>query len=128
MKTFNCIRLLQVRLNPAICAFSVEWGKFLGYIVSQRGIEDDPEKLEVIEGMRSSTCHKEVRSLNAWLATLNRFLTKLGDKPLPFFQVLKANLKFEWNLECEKEFQGLKQHLKTLPPLAKPAKGDALSL
>lgn len=56
---FECMRLHQVHLNPAKCAFHVQSGKFLGYMVSQRGIEVNRENLEANEGMRSPTYHRE---------------------------------------------------------------------
>ena len=95
-------------------------------MVSQRGIEVNPEKLQAIEDMRSPTCHREVQALNGRLAALGRFLAKSADKSLPFFEVLRANKKFEWTNKCEEAFQALKQHLRTLPPLAKPNPGDKL--
>lgn len=84
-KTFECMRLYQVRMNPSRCAFVVEYRKFWGYMVSHREIEVKPEKLEDIEQMKSPTFHKEVQILNGRLAALNRFLVKFGDKSIPFF-------------------------------------------
>lgn len=78
--------------------------------------------------MKNPTCHKEVHNLNGILVVVSRFLAKSGDKSFPFFDVLRDNKKFEWTLGCEEAFQDLKKHLRTLPPLAKPAKGDALFL
>lgn len=73
-QTFEHIRLHQVCLNPAKCAFGVQSGKILGYMVRPRGIELNPEKLEAIKGMKSLTFHREVQSLNGRLASLIRFL------------------------------------------------------
>lgn len=97
-------------------------------MVSQRCIEVNLEKLVVIEVMKRLTLHKEVQILNGRLTTLICFLARVGDKSLPFFQVLRANRKCKWTPECEKAFQYLKQHLRTLPPLAKSSKDDVLSL
>ena len=94
-KTFQRMREHQVRLNPTKCAFGVHSGKFLGFMVSQRGIEVNPEKLQAIEDMRSPTCHREVQALTGRLAALGRFLAKSADKSLPFFEVLRANKEFE---------------------------------
>lgn len=88
----------------------------------------NPKNLESIEGMNSSTCNIEVQSLNGKLAALNSFLANSRDTSLPLFQVLRAYRNFERTPKCEKMFQDLKQHLRTLPPLAKPTKGNALSL
>lgn len=83
--TFERMRLHQVRLNQTKCAYDVQYDKFLGYMVSQRRIEVNLEKLEAIEKMKSLTCHKEVPNFNGRLASLSRFLAKAGDKSLPFF-------------------------------------------
>lgn len=85
------MRLHQVRIDLAKCAFGMPLGKFLGYMVSQRGIELNPEKLEAIKGMKSQTCHRVVQCLNGRLTTLNRLLAKSRDKSLAFFRVLRAN-------------------------------------
>ena len=127
-EAFQCMRIHQVRLNPAKCAFGVEAGKFLGFMVSQRGIEANPEKIEAIEQMKSPGNHREVQRLNGRLAALERFLARTGDKHLPFFKILRANKKFEWTPECEAALQDLKKHLKTLPALATPLPNDMLYL
>lgn len=127
-KTFDRTRLHQVSLNLSKCTFGVQFGKFLGYMISPKGIELNPEKLDAIERIRSPTCHKKVQSLNSRLVSLNRFLAKYGDNSFPFFEVLRANKKFEWMPECEEAFQNLKQNLMTLLPLAKPVKGDTIFL
>lgn len=62
-KTFECMRLHQVCFNTAKCAFGIQSSKFLGYMVCQRGIEVNPEKLEAVEGMKCTTCYKEFQSL-----------------------------------------------------------------
>lgn len=125
-KTFERMKLHQVRLNSAKCAFGVQSMKFLGYMVSQRGLEVNLERLNAFEGIKNPTCHTEVQNLNGRLMTLNRFFAKARDKSLPLFQVLRAPKKFEWTSECDEAFQDLKEHLLTVPPLAKPEKGDAL--
>lgn len=93
--TFECMRLHKVRLNPVKRAFGVQSGQFIGYMVSQRGIKVNLETLESIEGMYSSTCHREVQSLNGILTTLSHILSKSGDKSLIFFEVLQVNKQFE---------------------------------
>lgn len=98
----------------------------MGYMVSHRGIELNPEKLDTIERMKSPTYHKEVQSLNERLTMLSRFLTKSGDKPLPFFQVLLVNKKLNGRLSM-RSIQSLKQYLRMLPPLPKPSNDNALS-
>jgi len=70
-KTFNLLRHYEVKLNPEKYTFEVASGKFLGYLVIQRGIKTDPDQISVILNMRSPTCIKEVLMLNGHLAALN---------------------------------------------------------
>ncbi|XP_022845288.1 uncharacterized protein LOC111368282 [Olea europaea var. sylvestris] len=65
--TFQILRRYRMRLNPFKCAFGVAFGKFLGYMVNQRGIEANPEKIEVLCKMRSPQKLKEVQSLTRGL-------------------------------------------------------------
>lgn len=83
-RAFARMRFHNVRLNPSKCAFGVKLGNFLCFIVSQRGIEINPEKLNTFKKMRSPTCHKEVQCLNGCLAALGRFLSKTQEKSFVF--------------------------------------------
>ena len=72
--------------------------KFLGFMVLQRGIEPNPDKISAIVEMALLRNVKEVQSLNGKIATLNRFVLRATDKCLPFFRTLKK--PFEWTTEC----------------------------
>ena len=87
-----------MKLNPSKCVFEVTTEKFLGYMVSQRGIEVNPEKVRAILELEPPRTVKAVQSLNGKVAALNRFVSKATDKCLPFFRVLKKY--FEWTDEC----------------------------
>ena len=97
-ETFNTIRLYNMKLNPSKCAFGVTAGKFLGFMVSQRGIEVNLEKVRDIIELEPPRTVKEVQSLNGKIAALNRFVSKAMEKCLPFFHTLKKS--FEWTDEC----------------------------
>ena len=84
-------------------------GKFLGFMVCQRGIEANPEKVRAILDMTSPKTVKEVQKLIGRIATLNMFVSKAMDKCLPFFKTLKQ--AFAWTDECEAAFQKLKRYL-----------------
>ena len=88
-------------------------------MVSQRGIEVNPDKIQAIMNMEPPKNVKEVQSLTRRVATLNRFVSKAIDKCLPFFKVLRK--AFEWTDECQKAFQDLKVYL-TIAPLLSPSK------
>ena len=125
-ETFDTLRSYNMKLNPSKCVFGVITGKFLGFMVSQRGIEVNSEKVRVIMELGPPRTMKEVQSLNGKIAALNRFVSKATDKCLPFFRTLRKS--FEWMDECQKAFEDLKKYLSS-PPLLSPSKlGEDLYL
>ena len=117
-ETFNTLRSYNMKLNPSKCVFGVTAGKFLGFMVSQRGIEVNSEKVRAILELEPLRTVKAMQSLNGKVAALNRFVSKATNKCLPFFQVLKKS--FEWTDECQKAFEDLKKYLSS-PPLLSPS-------
>ena len=115
-----------MKLNPNKCAFGVMAGKFLGFMVSQRGIEVNPEKIRAIMELEPPMTAKEVQSLNGKIAALNRFISKAMDKCLPFFHTLRKS--FEWTNECQKAFEDLKKYLSSPPLLNLSKLGEELYL
>ena len=115
-----------MKLNPSKCVFGVIAGKFLGFTISQRGIEVNPEKVQAIIELGSPKTVKEVQSLNGKIAALNRFVSKAMNKCLPFFRTLRKS--FEWTDECQRAFEDLKKYLSS-PLLLSPSKpGEELYL
>ena len=125
-ETFNTLKRYNMKLNPSKCAFGVALGKFLGFMVSQRGIEANPEKIKAILDMKPPQNIEEVQSLIGRVAALNKFVSKATDKCLPFFKVLKK--AFEWTNECQRAFQDLKSYLVTAPFLSPSVMGEELFL
>ena len=125
-ETFETLRKYQMRLNPAKCVFGVSSGKFLGFMVSQRRIEANPEKVKAILDMTSPRNMKEVQRLTRCIAALNRFVSKATDKCLSFFKTLRQ--AFQWADECEKAFQALNDYLSKPPLLSPSIKGEDLFL
>ena len=109
-----------MKLNPSKCAFGVTTGKFLGFMVSQRGIEANLDKIKAIVEMPPPPPKsvREVQSLNDKVAALNRFVLRATDKCLPFFRMLKKS--FEWTTKCQQAFEKLKTYLSS-PPLLSPS-------
>ena len=97
-ETFDTLRQYNMKLNPSKCAFGVSSGKFLGFMVSHRGIEANPDKIQALLDMKSPQNIKEVQSLTGRVAALNRFISKAIDKCLPFFRILRK--AFEWTDDC----------------------------
>ena len=115
-----------MKLNLSKCVFGVTAGKFLGFMVSQRGIKVNPEKVQAILELEPPRIVKAVQSLNGKVAALNRFVSKATDKCLPFFRVLKKS--FEWTDECQKAFEDLKKYISSLPLLSPSMLGEELYL
>ena len=115
-----------MKLNPSKCAFGVVSGKFLGFMVSQRGIKANLEKVRAILDMTLPKIFKEVQKLIRKIVTLNRFVSKVTDKCLPFFKTLKQ--AFAWTEECEATFQELKHYLSNPPLLSSSKEGENLYL
>ncbi|XP_024019781.1 uncharacterized protein LOC112091140 [Morus notabilis] len=125
---FSILRKYHMKLNPQKCAFGVGSGKFLGFMVSNHGIEANLEKIKALKDMRSPTKPKEVQRLTGCVAAPNRFISKATDKCIPFFDALKGSKHFEWTPQCEEAFQKLKEHLGKPPILSKSNVGEELSL
>ena len=125
-ETFDTFQSYNMNLNPNKCAFEVTARKFLGFMVSQRGIKVNPEKIRAIMELKPPRTVKEVQSLNGKIAALNRFVSKAMKKCLPFFCTLRKS--FEWTNECQKAFEDLKKYLLS-PLLLSPSKlGEKLYL
>ena len=125
-ETFDTLRSYNMKLNLGKCTFGVMAGKFIGFMVLQRGIEANPDKIQAIMEMKPPRNAKEVQSLNGKVAALNRFVSRATDKCLPFFRTLKKS--FEWTDECQQAFEELKAYL-SAPPLLSPSQpGEELFL
>ncbi|XP_071699828.1 uncharacterized protein [Rutidosis leptorrhynchoides] len=128
---FESLRKINLKLNPSKCSFGEREGKFLGYYVTEQGIQANPKKITVIGNMTAPKTVKEVQSLTGKIAALTRFLSKAAERQLPFFRTLKGCLKqknFVWTEEADKAFQETKQFLATLPTFIAPVDGEILYL
>jgi hypothetical protein len=100
----------------------------VGFIVSNRGIEANPVKIMAITDMGAPVTIKDVQKLTGYMAALNRFISRLGERGLPFFKLLKRQDKFQWMEETERALQDLKHHLQSPPVLTAPLPGEDLLL
>jgi hypothetical protein len=108
---FNSLRRYRWKLNPEKCVFGVPVGKLLGFIVSHWGIEANPEKIEAIMRMEAPRSQKKVQILTGCMVALSRFISRLGEKGLPFYKLLKKVDKFQWTLEAQEALDALKKIL-----------------
>ena len=107
-ETYDTLCSYNMKLNLKKCAFGVTARKFLGFPVSQRGIEVNPDKIKAIMELTLPKNVKEVQSLNGKIAALNKFVSRATDKCLPFFRTLKKS--FEWTAKCQQAFDDLKAY------------------
>ena len=103
-------------------------GRLLGYLVSARGIEANPDKIAAIQALEPPAGLRDVQRFTGCLASLSRFLSRLGEKALPLYQLLKKSEKFTWTAEADAAFLDLKRMLSTTPILAAPAPGEPMML
>jgi hypothetical protein len=82
---FDCLRANGVKLNPERCVFGVPRGMLLRYIVYQQGIEPNPEKVSALDRMGPIRDLKGVQKVQGYLAAFSRFISRLGEKGLPFY-------------------------------------------
>jgi hypothetical protein len=125
---FGKLRATRTKLNPEKCIFGVSAGKLLGFLVSYRGIEANPKKIKAIEVMRPPARIKDIQKLTGSLAALSRFISRLAERALPFFKLLRKSGPFAWSEEAEQAFKELKQHLASLLILTAPEPGEPLYL
>jgi hypothetical protein len=125
---FGCLRANGVKLNPEKCVFGVQWGMLLGYIVSQRGIEANPKKVAALERMGPIRDLKGVQRVLGCLAALSRFISRLGEKGLPLYRLLRKHERFSWTAEAQEALDKLKASLTHAPILTPPRDGEPLYL
>jgi hypothetical protein len=115
-------------LNPKKCMFGVSSGKLLGYMVSLRGIDANPTKVEAIKKLQPPKTRREIRKLVGMMAALSRFISKLGECGMPLYKLLCKADDFQWDDRAVATFVQLKQYLKSLPTLVPPQPEDILLL
>lgn len=118
-KLFDCLRKFKLRLNPEKCTFGVRSGKLLGFIVIQRGIEVDLDKVKSIQDMLVPKTKKEVSGFLGKLNYIDRFISHLTTTCEPIFKLLKKDQTIEWNEGFQKTFNRIKEYLQE-PPILVP--------
>ena len=125
-EAFQVLKIYNMKVNSAKCAFGVSAGKFLGFIVNNRGIEANSDKIKVVLDMLPPSNIKDIQRLTGRIAALSRFVSRASDRCRPFFQVLKK--AFQWDAHCQEAFTTLKTYLNSPPILVSPSEGELLTL
>ena len=111
-ETLDNLHWVNFKLNPDKCVFGVPSGKLLGFLISHRGIEANPDKIKAFERMEAPRRVKDVQRLNGCITVLGRFISRLGERALPFFKLLKKSGPVEWTPRLRK----LSNHLSATSP------------
>jgi hypothetical protein len=127
-QAFKCLRAKNIKLNLEKCVFGIPRGMLLGFIISERGIEADLEKIFAITNMGLIQDLKGVQRVTGCLATLSRFISRLGERGLPLYRLLRKMDCFSWTLEAQEALDKLKALLTKAPILVPPAEGEPLLL
>ena len=127
-QTFDLLREYDMKLNPLKCAFGVSASRFLGFMVTQKGIEANPAQLKAILQSSAPSSKKGIQQLTSRLAALGHFISWFTDRLKPFFATLRGANWVEWNEECDRAFMEIKQYLIEPPILMSPKVGDTLYL
>ena len=125
-EAFQVLKSYNMKLNPAKYASGVTAGKFLGFIVNNRGIDANPDKIKVVLDMLPLSNIKDIQRLTGRVVALSRFISRVSDKCQSFFQVLKK--AFQWDAHCQEAFTVLKTYLSSPPILVSPSEGELLTL
>ncbi|KAL0434819.1 UNVERIFIED_CONTAM: hypothetical protein Sradi_0189800 [Sesamum radiatum] len=127
-RAFEIMRAYGMKLNPSKCTFGVQGGKFLGYMVSEKVIEANPEKIQAIIGLRSPRTLNEMQKFTGKITSLSRFISRSADRSLLFFKAFGKAKEFKWTEECEQALDNLKQYLATPLLSANHKLGEVLFL
>ena len=115
-----------MKLNPTKCSFGVASGKFLGYMVTQRGIKANPDQIQFVMNIPYPTYIWDVQCLASYVAALSHFISRSSKNCHLFFSTLRKSKDFEWTPACEQTLQDLKKYLNSPPLLSKLKDGDQL--
>lgn len=110
-ETFRLMKSYNMKLKPTKCVFGVSIGKFLGFMVTQRGIEFNLDQIKVVMETFPPSSKKELQRLTSRLATLGHFIARFKNKLRSFFFTLKWVSAIRWTSDCELAFEEIKCYL-----------------
>ena len=119
-KFFQRIQLYKLRLNPKKCTFGVTSIMLLGFIVCQRGIEVDPNKIKASMKMKLPKTENVIRGFLGRIQYISKFIAQLTMTCEPLFRLLKKEVPTVWNEQCREAFKNIKNYLMKPPILVPP--------
>ena len=127
-ETFDNLRKIDLKLDPKKCVFGVPFGKLLGFFVSHRGIEDNPNKIKAIEQIQAPKTVKDMRRLTGSVPALSRIISKPAERAVSCFKILKKVGLVEWTPERDTALQYLKTYLSFVYTLVAPKPQEPMLL
>ncbi|MCH79701.1 hypothetical protein A2U01_0000455, partial [Trifolium medium] len=127
---FERMRSYNLKMNPMKCAFSVSAGKFLGFLIQEKGVEVDSSKSKAIMDCQPPKNKKELQSFLGKVNFLRRFISNLAGRITTFTPLLKLKKedKFQWNDDHQKAFDEIKWYLVNPPIMTPPTRRKPLKL
>ncbi|KAA3479531.1 RNA-directed DNA polymerase (Reverse transcriptase), Ribonuclease H [Gossypium australe] len=127
-KLFLRLRKFQLKLNPAKCTFGARSGKLLGFVVSEKEIEINPDKVNATQELSPPCTQKEIRGFPGRLNYIPRFIAQLTEKCDPIFYLLRKHNPGVWDKEFQEAFDKVKHYLSKVPVLMPPCPDRPLIL
>jgi hypothetical protein len=127
-EVFAKLRQHVVKLNPEKYVFEVSRGMLLGFVMSERGIEANPEKISAIMDMGPIKNLKGLQRVTGCLVALSRFIARLGECYLSLYKLLKKFDHFTWTPEAQEALDSLKNLLKSPTILTAPTTEEPMLL
>lgn len=125
---FQRLRTANLKLKPSKCIFFQKSAHFLGHIVSENGIETDPEKVKAVKEWPRPRNSKDVRSFLGLASYYRKFVKGFSEIAKPLHKLCEKNSRFSWTEACQTSFEALKQSLMSAPVLAYPKLGSRFIL
>ncbi|RVW90564.1 Transposon Tf2-12 polyprotein [Vitis vinifera] len=125
-EVFHLLKKYGMKLNHSKCAFGISTGKFLGFMVNQRGIEVSTDQVKAVIETPPPKNKKELQRLIGKLVALGRFIARFTDKLRPFFLAIRKAGANGWTDNCQNAFEKIKHCLMQPPILSSPIPKEKL--
>jgi len=125
---FDRLQAADLKLKPSKCVIFARQVKFLGSVISDRGVAPDPEKVEAVATWPIPKSVTEVRAFVALAGYYRRHIRGFSEIARPLHELTRKNVAFYWSSEQEEAFHELKRCLTSAPVLAMPEDGGGYIL
>ena len=119
-KIFRRLQEFGLKMKREKCAFFKKHIQYLGHLVSEKGFEPLPEKLEAIKKIPAPTTSKEVKQFLGLIGYYRKFVPRFSDISWPLTRLTRHDTPFEWTEQCDKSFNHLRELLMQYPILRYP--------